>query len=178
MKVGSFTRTEEPNRHRFTGRTISSLRTGTDGDGRDRRGFSWRVRALVKADQENSGHNRIMHSRELSRGAAEVLDTNTVVGGVLAVQDSVFRNCRKRGAAMRLVETLKSRTRALKVQEVAELLGVTPQQIYRMAASGRIPSFRISGSVRFDPDDVAGWLKEKQSPASPSRRIGVPGVAA
>jgi excisionase family DNA binding protein len=79
---------------------------------------------------------------------------------------------------MRLVETLKSRTRALKVQEVAELLGVTPQHIYRMAASGRIPSFRISGSVRFDPDDVAGWLKEKQAPASPSRRIGVPGVAA
>jgi len=65
---------------------------------------------------------------------------------------------------MKLVEILKSRTGALKVAEVAELFGVTPQHIYKMAASGRIPSFRISGSVRFDPDEVAAWLKEKQAP--------------
>lgn len=36
--------------------------------------------------------------------------------------------------------------------------------IYKMAASGSIPSFRISGSVRFDPDEVATWLNEKQAP--------------
>jgi hypothetical protein len=35
-----------------------------------------------------------------------------------------------------------------------------------MAASGSIPSFRISGSVRFDPDEVATWLNEKQAPGS------------
>jgi len=64
---------------------------------------------------------------------------------------------------MRLVDTFKNRTRALKVREVADLLGVTPQQIYKMAAQGRIPSFRISGSVRFDPHDLAGWVNERQS---------------
>jgi len=53
----------------------------------------------------------------------------------------------------------------------------TPQHIYKMAASGSIPSFRISGSVRFDPDEVASWLKEKQPPAA-SRRIGSSRVAA
>lgn len=84
----------------------------------------------------------------------------------------------KRGVAMKLVETLKSRTGALKVAEVARLFGVTPQHIYKMAASGRIPSFRISGSVRFDPDEVASWLKEKQAPPAASRRIGSPRVAA
>jgi hypothetical protein len=47
-----------------------------------------------------------------------------------------------------------------------------------MAASGSIPSFRISGSVRFDPDEVAAWLKEKQAPAAASQRIGSPRVAA
>jgi hypothetical protein len=35
-----------------------------------------------------------------------------------------------------------------------------------MAASESIPSFRISGSVRFDPDEVATWLNEKQAPGS------------
>jgi excisionase family DNA binding protein len=84
----------------------------------------------------------------------------------------------KRGVAMKLVETLKSRTGALKVAEVAKLFGVTPQHIYKMAASGSIPSFRISGSVRFDPDEVAAWLKEKQAPAAASRRIGSASVAA
>jgi len=29
------------------------------------------------------------------------------------------------------------------------------EHIYKIAASGSIPSFRISGSVRFDPDEVA-----------------------
>jgi excisionase family DNA binding protein len=78
---------------------------------------------------------------------------------------------------MKLVEILKSKTGALKVAEVAELFGVTPQHIYKMAASGRIPSFRISGSVRFDPDELAAWLKEKQAPAEASRK-GSPRAAA
>jgi hypothetical protein len=34
-----------------------------------------------------------------------------------------------------------------------------------MAASGSILSFHISGPVRFDPDEVASWLEEKQAPA-------------
>ncbi len=78
---------------------------------------------------------------------------------------------------MKLIETLETRTEALKVAEVAKLFGVTPQHIYRMAVNGSIPSFRISGSVRFDPDEVAAWLKEKQAPAAASRRIGSASIA-
>jgi len=72
---------------------------------------------------------------------------------------------------MTLVERLKNKSAALKVAEVAELLSVTPQHIYKMAASGRIPSFRVSGSIRFDPHDVAAWLGGKQNPAVSSRRV-------
>jgi excisionase family DNA binding protein len=63
---------------------------------------------------------------------------------------------------MKLIDSLRSRTRALKVADLAEMFGVTPQHVYKLAASGKIPSFRISGSVRFDPGDVAAWLQEKQ----------------
>lgn len=52
MKVGSFRKTQEPNRNRFTGRTRFSLEAGTDGDERDRNAFPWRVRALEKADRQ------------------------------------------------------------------------------------------------------------------------------
>lgn len=82
------------------------------------------------------------------------------------------------GDSMKLVERLKNKTGALKVAEVAELFGVTPQQIYKMAASGRIPSFRISGSVRFDPGEVAAWLQQKQTPILTSHRAASTVVAA
>jgi hypothetical protein len=85
---------------------------------------------------------------------------------------------RKRGVAVKLVETLKSRTGALKVAEIPKLFRVTPQHTYKMAARGSIPSFRISGSVRFDPGDVAVWLKEKQSFSGAAKRIGSSRVAA
>jgi excisionase family DNA binding protein len=79
---------------------------------------------------------------------------------------------------MKLVETLKNRTGALKVAEIAKLLSVTPQHIYKMAARGSIPSIRISGSVRFDPDEVAAWLQRKRTPEGAPSRIGASRVAA
>jgi len=69
---------------------------------------------------------------------------------------------------MKLVNLLKAKSGALRVGEIAELLGVTPQHIYRMAAKGMIPSFRIAGAVRFDPEDVAAWLQHKQAPSMDS----------
>jgi len=73
---------------------------------------------------------------------------------------------------MRLIDRLKNRTGAMRVAEVAELLGVTPQHIYKMAASGRIPSFRVSGAIRFDPADIASWLQDRQAqPAQPKRTV-------
>ncbi len=63
---------------------------------------------------------------------------------------------------MSLIEQLEARVEALKVAELARLFGVTPQHLYKMAASGRIPSFRIAGAVRFDPQEIAEWLKRKK----------------
>lgn len=62
---------------------------------------------------------------------------------------------------MKLLERLEKRISALRVSEVAELLGVTPQHIYKMAARGDLPSFRVSGAVRFDPGELSDWLKKK-----------------
>ncbi|MGE5112802.1 MAG: helix-turn-helix domain-containing protein [Acidobacteriaceae bacterium] len=64
---------------------------------------------------------------------------------------------------MNLVETLESQTRVLRVSEVAELFQVTPQHIYKMAANRRIPSFRVAGAIRFDPQELANWLRSSPS---------------
>jgi len=64
---------------------------------------------------------------------------------------------------MRLVEILEARRQALRVNEVANLLCVTPQHIYKMAARGTLPSLRIAGAIRFDPQDLVNWLKNKEN---------------
>lgn len=62
---------------------------------------------------------------------------------------------------MNLIEQLEARSGAMKVAEVCELLGVDDKHIYRMAARGSLPSFRVGGAVRFDPQEVAKWLRSK-----------------
>lgn len=59
---------------------------------------------------------------------------------------------------MSLVERLKSQTKVLRAGELASLLEVTPQHIYKLASSGRMPSIRVARAIRFDPQQVANWL--------------------
>jgi excisionase family DNA binding protein len=65
---------------------------------------------------------------------------------------------------MNLADSLDARTTALTVAELAELLSISERQVYKLAASNRIPSFKIGGSVRFDPADVAAWLRQRMVP--------------
>jgi len=60
-----------------------------------------------------------------------------------------------------LIEQLEARSGAMKVAELCELLGVDDKHIYRMAARGSLPSFHVGGAVRFDPQEVAKWLRTK-----------------
>lgn len=65
------------------------------------------------------------------------------------------------GGKTRILTTLERRDNALKAPEIARLLGVTRQQVYKMAARGTIPSFRVGTAVRFDPGLIADWLRRK-----------------
>jgi len=56
---------------------------------------------------------------------------------------------------------LENRKEALKVSEVARILGVTPQHIYKMAKAGLIPHFHVRGAVRFCPAELAEWIKKE-----------------
>jgi excisionase family DNA binding protein len=71
---------------------------------------------------------------------------------------------------MNLADTLETRTTALTVAEVAELLNISEHQVYKLAASNRIPSFKIGGSVRFDPSVFAAWLRQRMVPV-PARSV-------
>lgn len=60
-----------------------------------------------------------------------------------------------------MLDTLTNRKTALTAREVATLLNVSPDMIYKHAKQGRIPSFKVGSYVRFDPKVLATWLREK-----------------
>ena len=64
---------------------------------------------------------------------------------------------------MELVERLEAGSTALRARDLAKMFGVTQQHIYKLAALGIIPSFRIGTAVRFDPRSIAEWLRQSRS---------------
>ena len=70
---------------------------------------------------------------------------------------------------MKLIQILENRKEALKVSEVAKMLGVTPQHIYKMAKLGLIPCFHVKGAVRFCPADLAEWIKKEIEQSNQAR---------
>ena len=64
---------------------------------------------------------------------------------------------------MILAEIIESKKEALRVAEVAKILDLSVKQIYRLASKGQIPVLKISSSIRFDPHDIALWLRNQSS---------------
>jgi excisionase family DNA binding protein len=50
----------------------------------------------------------------------------------------------------------------LTVKEVAKYLKVNDRTVYRMAAVGKIPAFKVGSSWRFKQSEIEKWI-EKQS---------------
>jgi len=62
---------------------------------------------------------------------------------------------------MSLADQIEQMGRALTAEDLAKLLSVSKVTIFKQAAAGRIPSFRIGTCVRFDPKTVANWLRQQ-----------------
>jgi excisionase family DNA binding protein len=71
---------------------------------------------------------------------------------------------------MIIADLIEQKKEALRVEDVARILDISVKQIYKMAAKGQIPSLKIANCVRFDPREVAVWLKG-QSCANPGTAI-------
>jgi excisionase family DNA binding protein len=62
---------------------------------------------------------------------------------------------------MSIAEQIEKIGHALTAEDLAKLLSVSKVTIFKQAAAGRIPSFRIGTCVRFDPRAVANWLRNQ-----------------
>lgn len=55
--------------------------------------------------------------------------------------------------------------KALTVKDVASYLNVDEKTIYRLVSRGSIPGFKVSGSWRFQLQDIQGWIEKQKSAA-------------
>lgn len=78
---------------------------------------------------------------------------------------------------MDFIAHIESIQTPLTAQELAPILGCSPKTIYKMAASGRIPSYRIGSMVRFCPAEIAAWLRAQHT-GQQSRHIRIDSRAA
>ena len=62
---------------------------------------------------------------------------------------------------MSLADQIERHGRALTAADLANLLAMSKPSIFKLAAAGTLPSFRIGTSVRFDPHAVATWLRKR-----------------
>ena len=74
---------------------------------------------------------------------------------------------------MILADVVEQKKEALRVEDVARILDISVKQIYKMAAKGQIPSLKIANCVRFDPHEVAVWLRG-QSCTGPIATFSLP----
>jgi excisionase family DNA binding protein len=60
-----------------------------------------------------------------------------------------------------LVERIRRSKSGLSAEQLAGMLGCTPRNIQKKAKAGKMPSYRIGGSVKFDPVRTADWLQSQ-----------------
>ena len=63
---------------------------------------------------------------------------------------------------MSIADQIEKIGRALTAQELSKWLSVSKVTIFKHAAEGRIPSFRVGTCVRFDPRAIANWLRSQK----------------
>ena len=51
----------------------------------------------------------------------------------------------------------------LTVKDVADYLKVNERTVYRMAASAKLPAFKVGASWRFQQTEIELWIKEQHN---------------
>lgn len=63
------------------------------------------------------------------------------------------------------------------MEEVADWLATSRRHVQRLVSEKRIPYVKVGHFVRFDRDDVAGWIEEQKVPCRTGVRSGSSTIA-
>ena len=71
---------------------------------------------------------------------------------------------------MTIADRIEAIDHPLKAKELARLLDLPIQRLYRLAREHEIPSFRFGTSVVFDSEAVADWLRRLEATKTKPRQ--------
>jgi excisionase family DNA binding protein len=100
------------------------------------------------------------HWTELQRGL-KLVNNKAARSAIAALPALRFPGLLETLVQMTLIEQLRSKKKALTVEELAGLLCVAVRTLYKEVEDDHIPFFRVRTSIRFDPHQVADWLEMK-----------------
>lgn len=66
-------------------------------------------------------------------------------------------------ASKSIIDVVAESRSALKVEQLAELLGISKRGLYAQVERGSLPALRIGTSIRLDPKITAQWLRDNCS---------------
>ena len=58
--------------------------------------------------------------------------------------------------------------RLLSAARVGERLGLSRSHVYTLAAAGELPSIKLRGAVRFEPEDIETFIREHRRGIPPA----------
>jgi len=63
---------------------------------------------------------------------------------------------------MTVIEQLKAMRGLMHAEELAEILGMNRDKLYKKTKAGEVPHFRVLGRVKYDPQVIARWLEKRE----------------
>jgi len=66
---------------------------------------------------------------------------------------------------MTIVETIENMDTLLTVDVLSKLVTISEKTLYKAIKAGRLPGYRLGGSVRLEPAEVAKWLRQRSTRA-------------
>jgi len=64
---------------------------------------------------------------------------------------------------MTIVETIEKMDSLLTVEMLGKLLSMSEKTLYKAIRSGKLPAYRLGGSIRLEPTEVAKWLRQRST---------------
>lgn len=58
------------------------------------------------------------------------------------------------------------KTDVMTIRELAAYLKMAEKTLYRLAAEGAVPGFKVGGSWRFRKSEIDKWIKKQEAAAS------------
>ncbi len=54
----------------------------------------------------------------------------------------------------------------MSIDQLAQRLAITVRHVRRLVAERRVPYYKVGRLIRFDPDEIGEWLRDRRRPVA------------